>query len=45
MQKYVFEELVNRWGLNKTIQIMLLAIGTASISILIGVNIIPNDKS
>lgn len=46
MEQYIFDELcIRTWGLNKTIELVLIAIGAATISVIIGNHLIPNDPT
>lgn len=46
MTEYVFNKVcVETWGANKTMELVLIAVCTATASVIIGNHIIPNDPT
>ena len=44
MRDYIFDEVcVKTWGLNKTVELVLIAICAATVSVIIGDHLIPNN--
>lgn len=41
---YIFDKIVDEWGMPKTVQLILLSISAAGVTFVIGANLLPNKS-